>query len=666
MMKKFDAVNQNVRALSGPLLPVLFFIVASLFCLGVFRFGLMVWQWQRVIAVHGILPVLLYGVRMDLVLLSPVSFLPAIFSLTFPKGGIGRVWSKIQVFWFTLWFAILVFMEAATPSFIGEYDARPNRLFVEYLGHPKEVFGTLFAEYKFAILVSLLLIFVTAWGGWKINTVLREKAYSWSWKRRVIVMPFVLIILFLGARSTLGPRPVNPSTAAFSPDHLINDLGLNSTYSLVYAVYRMRDEANSTEVYGEMEPPEIYARIRKGMGVPSSAFTSSDIPTLHRQNTPHPKNRPYNLVIILEESLGARYVGSLGGKPLTPELDKLTGEGLFFARLYATGTRSVRGIEAVVAGFTPTPARSVVKLGLAQQNFFTLGQLLRNHGYKTEFIYGGQSHFDNMRGFFLNNGFERVIDENDYIDPVFHGTWGVSDEDIFNRADEEFRAHGNDPFFALIFSVSNHSPFEYPDNRITSLGQEKNTRDNAIRYADYALGEFFKKARHSVYWQNTVFLIVADHDSRVYGDSLVPIDHFHIPALILGPDIKPERYNKVASQIDLAPTLLSLMGLNSEHPMIGRDLLQIPESYLGRAIMQYGNNQAYMIGDKVVIQQPGKEPSEFLYSEGKLLSAGNDPELARDALAQALWSSITYRQMRYCLAFKGGKVPQPYLADSNR
>ncbi len=233
--------------------------------------------------------------------------------------------------------------------------------------------------------------------------------------------------------------------------------------------------------------------------------------------------------------------------------------------------------------------------------------------------------------------------------PVFHGSWGVSDEDLFSRAHKEFVAHGDEPFFALVFSSSNHSPYEFPDGRIDLYEQPANTVNNAVKYADYALGRFFEKARKAPYWNNTLFLVVADHDTRVYGDSLVPIEHFHIPALIIGPGVAPARYPKVASQIDLAPTLLSLMGLQTEHPMQGHDLLRTSDDYPGRAIMQYGNNHAYMVGDQVAIHRPSKKPEVFSYRQGKLVAAETNPELVKDALAHALWPSIAYREKRYHL-----------------
>jgi phosphoglycerol transferase MdoB-like AlkP superfamily enzyme len=435
-------------------------------------------------------------------------------------------------------------------------------------------------------------------------------------------------------------------------------MALSSAYTVLYAMYETRHEAEGGFRYASIDDAEVFSEVQAGMNIASTDFTSLDLPTLHLQQHPGPMAKPKNLVIIIEESLGAEFVGSLGGLDLTPHLDALSEKGLWFTDLYATGTRSVRGLEAVVSGFTPTPARSVVKLGKSQRNFFTLAELLGKAGYDTGFIYGGEAQFDNMRRFFMNNGFDEVIDKNDYPDPAFTGSWGVSDEDLFGRAHEEFIAKHDRPFFSLVFTSTNHSPFEYPEGRIELFDEQKNTVNNAVKYADYALGEFFEKAQASDYWDNTVFLVVADHNSRVYGSDLVPVDRFHIPGLILGGSIVPAEFTQVASQIDLGPTLLSLIGVAAEHPMIGHDLTR-PEAqlYPGRAIMQFNGIQAYMEDDRVAVLQKDLPVRQFKYKGGHLLETDDrDQALMRRAIAHAAWSSLAYEKSLYRLPADDGRV----------
>jgi phosphoglycerol transferase MdoB-like AlkP superfamily enzyme len=467
----------------------------------------------------------------------------------------------------------------------------------------------------------------------------------------LVVTPVLFALCLLAMRSSLDHRAVNPSMAALSRDPMVNDLAMNSTYSVLYALAELRHEPEGGFRYGTMSTDEAVARVRSAMQVPPASFVPGSVPTLHQQLATGSPPRPKNLVIVLEESLGAEFVGALGGRPLTPNLDALAARGWWFENLYATGTRSVRGLEALITGFTPTPAPSVVKLGKSQRDFFSIARVLKAAGYDTSFIYGGEGQFDNMRRFFMNNGFDSVVDEDQFVNPVFHGSWGVSDEDLLARAHEEFSKPHTRPFFSLVFTTSNHSPYDYPAGRIEPYDPNPRTVNNAVKYADYALGEFFARARASSYWDDTVFLVVADHNSRVSGAELIPIDHFHIPGLVLGGGIEPRVYAPIASQIDLPPTLLSLIGVSSVHPMIGHDLTRAEfAAWPGRAIMQYEETQAYLAGDEVAVLRRHLPAATFRYHGGATLEAApDDVELEALALAHATWTSDTYERQSYRL-----------------
>jgi phosphoglycerol transferase MdoB-like AlkP superfamily enzyme len=384
------------------------------------------------------------------------------------------------------------------------------------------------------------------------------------------------------------------------------------------------------------------------MAAPPGAFEDDATPTLHRQSPALVRSRPPNLVILIEESMGAQYVGSLGGLPLTPNLDRLSEQGLSFTRLYATGTRSSRGLEAIVCGFPPTPAPAVIKLSLSQENFFSLGRLLKEFGYATYFFTCGAANFENMGGFLQNNGFDHIIEEKDFENPVFRNNWGVSDEDLVTKANEVFRSQGDAPFFGMMFTTSNHSPFDYPEGRIEPYERPAHTRNNALKYADYAIGRLFELAEREAYYSNTIFMVVADHDTRLRGSELIPLEHFRIPAVIVGPGVPVRKFDGLASQIDLAPTLLGLMGLETDHPMIGRDVLALDDGDPGRSLMQYALTNAFRVGDRLVLHQPGRHGRTFRVVDDKLLEpVPPDVELTRDALAHVLWASGTYNRRLY-------------------
>jgi phosphoglycerol transferase MdoB-like AlkP superfamily enzyme len=631
--------------------------------LGGSRLGLALWQADQVSQARGWATVLVQGLRVDVATLCLLYGVPAVLLLLLPAN---RWLQRAVASWLALCMALLLLLELATPGFMGEYGLRPNRQFLEYLVYPREVFATLWSSRPAQLVLAPVAAALALSLAWKASrrAMARAHAPPPAWLR-IAAAALVLCLAALGARSTLGHRPLNPAMVAFSSNPLVNQLPLNSFYSLANATRQwLKREDSAMELYGALPDSAVVAAVRAGTGLPEAAFTDPRFPTLAAR-TPSHRGRPKNLVIVLEESLGAQFIGHLGGRPLSPHLDRLSKHAWTFTRMYATGTRSVRGIEAVVAGFAPTPAQAVVKQPDAQHGFYTLAQTLAARGYDTTFYYGGESHFDNMRGFFFGNGFARVIDQKDYPAPRFTGSWGVSDEDLFARAHEEFsRLHAQGrAFFGLVFTSSNHDPFEYPDGRIEPFEQPRQTRNNAAKYADHALGGFFRQAMASAYWADTVFLVVADHDSRVFGRDLVPVENFHIPALILGGGIAARRDDRLASQIDLGPTLLSLIGIGDPTPMTGRDLsdpdLQAPD----RALMQYDGNFAWMQGEDVVVLQPHQPARQFRYDPvaGRLLPRPLDPSLARFAHAQALWGSLAYAKQWYRAPLQG--LPQGAAAN---
>lgn len=644
--KRAPGIPFSDRARRHPWKPILVFLVLGFLVLSVSRLALVAWKWERVAAEDGLAAILWGGLRIDLALLSILSAgWLALAPWAVGSSLVARHYRTAQSILLAASLAAIAFVELATPSFVGEFGLRPNRLFVEYLDSPREVGATVWAEHRAGLLTALTLVAAVSWGGWRALRPVREVRLE-VWKRPLLSTLGVAIAI-LGARSGLQHRPINPASVAFSDDPLVNALALNSIYNVGYEVYRLRKEVDTEALYGRMPEAEMLRRVREAAGRTGPPLDAAN-PALYAHSAPPRTGRPKNLVVIVEESLGARYVGALGGLDLTPNLDALSHEGWWFEKLYATGTRSARGLEAIVSGFPPSPARAVLDLPRAQGGFFTLAGVLRQQGYRALFVYGGEGHFDNMQGFFLSNGFHAAIDGSDYEDPVFEGSWGVSDEDMLERVHQELLA-SEGPVFVLGFSVSNHSPWEFPVGRVAPYEEPLATRNNSVQYADWALGDFFRKARGAPYWADTLFLVVADHDSRVYGHDLVPVEHFHIPGVILGAEVVPRSDPRLASQIDLAPTLLSLLGIGAVHPMIGRDLTSLPADDPGRALLQYDNHHGYWMGEHLVVHSPGRPPLQYRCTGGPLEPEPLDPELAATALAHALWPGWAYLNQRYTL-----------------
>tara|TARA_R110000850_G_scaffold187027_2_gene312875 strand:+ start:282 stop:2210 length:1929 start_codon:yes stop_codon:yes gene_type:complete len=632
---------------------ILRFIIATLAILSLARIGFVVAAFNRIDSLPDALYIIIQGIRVDLVVVGYFFLIPAIVSLWLKQGALSKFITPLVAIWITLAFTTITYMEVATPEFIQEYDVRPNRIFLDYLIYPKEVFSMLWEGYKPAIFIGIAAIVSCIYLSIFIIRKEKQTTSFFKWPTKLGLSAIIILLGFILIRSSVQHRPFNPSMVFFSNDNLVNSLTLNSSYSVLYAMYNSRSEQSALGLYGKMTDSEIIEGVQKAATIGQSEFSNDEIPT-ERYHTASYTGQPKNIVILLQESLGARHVGGLGGPDLTPNLDQLMQEGWNFTNAYATGTRSVRGIEAVFTGFSPGPSRSVVKLSKSQTNFFSLASLLKQHNYQTQFIYGGESHFDNMKSFFLGNGVEDIHDLSAFTNPKFIGSWGASDEDLYNEAHNEFehmQAKGK-PFFSLVFTTSNHTPFDFPDGCLETIEGKRQTVENAIRYSDCALGKFITKAKQSSYWKDTIFVVIADHDSRTIGADLVPIEHFRIPALILGSDISAKVDTRLVSQIDFPPTMLSLAGISDTNPMLGFDLSQALPAEKQRAMLQYNENFAWLTNDDVIIMKPYTKPIMFSRNGSHLIEEVDTvmaTEKIQTALTNSLWSSLAYLKSYYRL-----------------
>lgn len=606
------------------------------------------------------------GLRFDLLLLSYVTIPAWLLACAAPPATERWVKPALRLY-FTGAVVVMTFLECAAWPSLREFGSRPEALFLEYLKYGGQVVAMVLSGFLPETIASAVAIAAIAW--FSHRRFARAASRPWPrWSVRLLVFPVGAALLFIAARSSFSHRPANLSTASFSRNHFHNELALNSTYTLLYAAYRRTHETDTARDYGTMPLQRIFELTRRQGPRPASGYIPTKDgreSTLHRQEPLVARaGPPPNIVVILLESFGAEYTGPVAQAGLTPHFDRLAQTGVSFTRLFSTGTRTSRGIEAIVSGFFPTPARSVVKLGLSQRGFFTAAGLLQREGYRTHFIYGGESNFDEMKSFFAGNGVETISDQ-----PVLQkpghavGVWGIHDEDLFLEADTLFRSQGDQPFFAVVLSTSNHTPFDYPADRIDPNPDFPVTSpENAIKYTDHALGQFFAKASTAPYFKNTIFLVVADHGTRVSGDQLIPLFKFEIPAMIYGPpDLVPVKViRNLASQVDLMPTVLALTGRAWTHPMMGRNLLEgagADSEHHGRALLQYENHFGYWKDDGLVVLRPGLPPAQFTvettHQTGRnrfqLHPVPPDAALIEEALAHSLLPGHLYRERLYGL-----------------
>ena len=354
-----------------------------------------------------------------------------------------------------------------------------------------------------------------------------------------------------------------------------------------------------------------------------------------------------NVVVVMMESMSAEYMATFGNtENLTPNLDRLAGEGLLFTHLYAAGTRTVRGLEALSAALPPLPGKSVVRWpDITRLN--TLGSVLAARGWAPHFLYGGYGMFDNMNGFFGAQGY-KVTDRTNFQDGLvqFENIWGVADEHLFDQVliDMDKDAAAGKPFYAHIMTASNHIPFTYPDGRIDIPSPGK--RNGGVKYADFAVGRFMEMARKKDWFDNTLFLFVADHCASSAGKSKIPVHRYHIPAIVYAPKlVAAKKVDTLASQIDLAPTLLAMLGLQGDDHFIGRDILSTPPAE-GRALLSTYQNLGYLKGDTMTVLQPKHKVETFRISadgkEAQLIPT--DAQQAGEAIAYFQGAALLMEQ----------------------
>ena len=591
--------------------------------------------------------VFLHGLHMDTIAASLLLLAPALLLHLTPRRLAPAAQALLRAY-FLLVLLAAVYMENATLPFIREYDVRPNVIFLNYLKYPQEVLGTIWAVYKPELFVAFVMMGVAFW--WFVRSPLSRFDAVWRvpLRWRLLLVTPVMLVLLMGVRASFGHRPANPSDAVFSGNRLLNEIAKNSLHNVGYAAYSEWRHGGSAAVYGEMALPEALQRVRQRLRIPAGDDATSPLRRLEPARVADGK--PRNLVIFLQESLGARFVGALGGEPnVTPNINALSREGIWFNRLFSNGTRSIRGIAGTVAGFLAAPGKGVVKRNLSQRGFFTVAQLLRPYGYRSSFFYGGESRFDNMKSWFAGNGFDEIYDEAAFGDDGYRGTWGVDDVTVVRHASRYYRQlhREGENFVSVIFSTTNHTPFDFPPGVIELLpGVPEKSVKNAIKYADHAIGELIRLARQQGYYEDTVFLVIADHNIRVYGDDIIPVDMFHIPGMILGGGVRPETIDLLSSQPDALATALGYLGMDLEYPILGRPVYVDNKAEV--TLLQYHDIYGLRHQDEIAILQPGKAAQTWrVTADMKLERTAHNAGLEKDALAFVVALDALYRNQLY-------------------
>jgi phosphoglycerol transferase MdoB-like AlkP superfamily enzyme len=485
-----------------------------------------------------------------------------------PKGN--------RVLWFIACLIALatvltrVFVCVSEFVFWNEFSSRFNFIAVDYLIYSREVLGNLRESYNLPLMLIGILFaaIVFAYPALRVQRGLLKVAGTTFGKRSAA-------FFWLLVTASAGTYVVDTNWKQSLEQPQLVQLAGNGTWEFFHA-YRY-NQINYAANYRTMPDEKAAAILKKQWeSRPGYRLTNSKEMPIEREVIPAGAQKPLNLVMISIESFGAEFIESLGGnKGVTPNYERLAKEGLAFTHLYATGTRTVRGLEALTLSVPPTPGHAI-PMRPNNGGLFSIGSVFRNHGYESIYIYGGYSYFDNMNTFFSGNGYT-VIDRSaiDKKDIHHENIWGVCDEDLFSLSLKEIdtRIATGKKVFAHVMTTSNHRPYTYPNDRIDI--PSGSGRLGAVKYTDFAIGKFVDEAKKKPWFKDTVFVFVADHTSNARGKTDLPLDNYHIPMLIYSPgNIKPEVIDQFASQIDVAPTLLGLLNISYTSQFFGKDILK--------------------------------------------------------------------------------------------
>ncbi|MHC4880171.1 MAG: LTA synthase family protein [Planctomycetota bacterium] len=478
--------------------------------------------------------------------------------------------------------------------FFDEFQSRLNYIAFEYLVYPTEVCCNIWQSYA----VVPVLGFVTT-----IGSTLYFFARQPLLKMIASPMPFTtrfsVLVGVLTAIAGLWFTNGMDSRNAVARDRVAVECAGNGLYSFVY--YAITCRFDYEQNYVTIDKADAVDRVRAQVVGPSDQlFENSTNPVDRIVSTGAPR-RDWNVVLILEESLGSDFVGALGDdRGLTPHLDALCEEGLLFDNWYATGNRTARALEAVMTSMPPIPTESILKRDHSDR-VYTLARMLEERGYERLFMTGGRGLFDGVRSFMTSNGFNHFVEQSDIVDPVFANAWGVSDEDLFRRGLKELdRLHATGkPFFATLLTVSNHRPYTYPEGRIPETAQ---SRQNAVKYADWALGYFFREAKAHEFYKHTLFVVMGDHGARVYGSQMFPLKSYRVPVVMFRPDEKGHgsRCSTLGCSLDIAPMIMARLGGEYRSVFFGQDVLTTPPDE-GRAVMQHNHDVALLTPQRELV-----------------------------------------------------------------
>lgn len=556
--------------------------------------------------------------------ISPFLLVRALCPDAWIRSVIGKA-ARLLSLWLVVF--LLIFIGVAEVIFWQEFSTRFNFIAVDYLLYTQEVIGNIRQSYPMGWILSGMLI-----ASLVISIAIHRYWVRHSMHVTTTMRARFAFLILAAAMSSVSYGVARVEQMEGSGNSYVDELSGNGLFSFSAAL--RRNELDYDRFYRTM-PQSRADEILKSLRVPRyhAAVSRTSDEQLAAMGV---LKRPKNVVLVSVESLSASFVGSYGAQwGITPNLDRLTKESLKFERFFATGTRTVRGLEALSLGTPPVPGQAIVRRP-NNDHLSTVGQILSRQGFISSFLYGGYGYFDNMNAYFAGNDYQ-VVDRTDFPKESipFENVWGVADESLFSNSLAAFdQAHAQGKrFFGHIMTTSNHRPFTYPQGRIDI--PSPGDRPGAVKYTDYAIGRFIDEAKSHAWFKDTLFILTADHCASVAGKSKLPVEHYHIPLLFYAPAlIRPGVVSARVSQIDLPPTVLDLMGAEGEKSFFGRSFFT-PNQSDERAFISNYQELGYYKNDLLTVLLP-RQRVEAYRIDPKTLDATQapvDPQAVDEAVA---------------------------------
>lgn len=507
-------------------------------------------------------------------------------------------------------YTFAIVMNAVSEYFFwNEFGIRYNFIAVDYLIYTTEVIGNIMESYPVVPLFSGVFVVVLA-----LTIFLYKKTKSTletipNLKEKGLFLGGYVALFLLSLWATPKFDDIKSNNV------FVQEIRANGVYKFYYAF--THSELDFFQFYPTLPEEEARSTFFSNFMIPYPGFGECGFRNFAPiRELPYPvegedDEQHKNVVLISVESLSAEFMAAYGNtEGITPFLDSLAQKSIFLTNLYATGNRTVRGLEALTLCVPPTPGESIVKRK-DNKDKFTTGSVFKSKGYSVKYLYGGYSYFDNMKDFFAGNGYD-IIDRDNFTpeEITFANIWGVSDEDMARKAIKEMNAQAKTgkPFFNHWMTVSNHRPFTYPEGRIDIPGTAK-SRQGGVKYTDYALKLFFELAKKESWFKDTVFVIVADHCASSAGRTELPLDRYRIPCLIYAESLEAKRVDTLVSQIDVMPTVMGLLNFSYKSKFLGQDIFS--RFYKPRAYIATYRELGYLTPDTLSIIKPLREQIQY-------------------------------------------------------